>query len=109
MHKTVLGKDSTSDITLKKIVVTDQPSKTASSKQKTLTEKYNSNMKFQHVRKTMRVNRNISTPSHDSLDKFFIGFCFPINKCLSNTCITENYSKAVKVSLLLDFAELKYS
>lgn len=98
MHETVLGKDLTSDI-----AVTDQPPKTTSSKQRTLTEKYNINMKFQYGGNTTRVNL-----------KFFIGFCFSVkhfgvNKCLSDTCIIENYSKAVKVSLLVVFAELKYT
>ena len=63
-------------------------------------KKYNINMKFQHVGNTTWVKL-----------KFFIGFYFSIkhlgvNKCLSNTCIIENYSKAVKVSLLLVFVEL---
>ena len=74
-------------------------------------------MKFQHVGNSMRVKRNISTPSHGSLDKFFIEFCFSIkhlgvNKCLSNTCIIENYLETVRgkvLSLLFAFAELKYS
>lgn len=62
-------------------------------------------MRFQHVGNTMRANLNISTPRQDSLDKFLIGFCFltkhlGVNKCLSHTCIIDNYLNAVDGNVL---------
>ena len=62
-------------------------------------------MRFQHVCNMMRANLNISPPRQDSLDKFSIGLCFSIKhlgvtKYLPNTCIIDNYSKAVDGNVL---------